>query len=124
MFTVYDEKNNLIGNFSIGETHAFTASGKYTVVAVNHYGESETFTLVISLDAPKVSVIENAEEKKLDIVITKSVDDESHIQTIIILKSTDGGNTWVEVDKDDYGTAVSTNTLATPSERAQSTRYP
>ena len=112
MFSVYDESNKLIGNFSIGETYAFTASGKYTVVAVNHYGESETFTLVISLDAPKVSVTENAEEKKLDIVITKSVDDESHIQTIIILKSTDGGNTWVEVDKDDYGTAVSTNTLA------------
>ena len=112
MFSVYDESNKLIGNFSIGETYAFTASGRYTVVAVNHYGESETFTLVISLDAPKVSVTENAEEKKLDIVITKSVDDESHIQTIIILKSTDGGNTWVEVDKDDYDTVVSTKTLA------------
>ena len=73
---------------------------------------TDILTLVISLDAPKVSVTENAEEKKLDIVITKSADDESHIQTVIILKSTDGGNTWVEVDKDDYGTAVSTNTLA------------
>ncbi|MBR5822709.1 MAG: hypothetical protein IKY67_01030, partial [Paludibacteraceae bacterium] len=112
MFSVYDENNKLLGNFSIGETYAFTVSGRYTVVAVNHYGESETFTLVISLDAPKVSVTENAEEKKLDIVITKSADDESHIQTVIILKSTDGGNTWVEVDKDDYGTVVSTNTLA------------
>lgn len=61
MFSVYDEKNNLIGNFSIGETHAFTSSGKYTVEAVNHYGESETFTLVISLDAPKVSVTKNGE---------------------------------------------------------------
>ena len=112
MFSVYDENGDLIGNFSIGDTHEITASGSYTVVAVNHYGESETFKLVISLDAPKVSVTENTAEKKLDIVITKSADDESHIQSLIITKSTDGGATWVEVDKDDYGTPVSTDTLA------------
>ena len=112
MFSVYDENGDLIGNFSIGDIHEITASGSYTVVAVNHYGESETFKLVISLDAPKVSVTENTAEKKLDIVITKSADDESHIQSLIITKSTDGGVTWVEVDKDDYGTPVSTDTLA------------
>ena len=112
MFSVYDEDGMLLGNFNIDETYAITASGSYTVVAVNHYGESEEFKLVISLDAPKVSVTENTEEKKLDIVITKSADDESHIQSLIITKSTDGGHTWVEVDKDDYGTLVTTDTLA------------
>ena len=112
MFSVYDENGDLLGNFNLTDTYAITESGSYTVVAVNHYGESEEFKLVISLDAPKVSVTENTEEKKLDIVITKSADDESHIQSLIITKSTDGGHTWVEVDKDDYGTLVTTDTLA------------
>ena len=112
MFSVYDENGGLLGNFNLADTYAITESGSYTVVAVNHYGESEEFKLVISLDAPKVSVTENTEEKKLDIVITKSADDESHIQSLIITKSTDGGHTWVEVDKDDYGTLVTTDTLA------------
>ena len=112
MFSVYDENGDLLGNFNLTDTYAITESGRYTVVAVNHYGESETFNLVISLDAPKVSVTENAEEKKLDVVITKSADDESHIQSLVIVKSTDGGETWVEVDKDDYGTPVTTDTLA------------
>lgn len=112
MFSVYDENGDLLGNFNLSDTYAITESGSYTVVAVNHYGESEAFKLVISLDAPKVSVTENAEEKKLDIVITKSADDESHIQSLVILKSVDGGETWVEVEKDDYGTPVSTETLA------------
>lgn len=112
MFSVYDENDKLLGNFNLTDTYEITASGKYTVVAVNHYGESEAFTLIISRDAPKVSVTENTAEKKLDIVVTKSADDESHIQTLVIYKSTDGGETWVEVEKDDYGTAVSTETLA------------
>ena len=112
MFSVYDENGDLLGNFNLTDTYAITESSSYTVVAVNHYGESEEFKLVISLAAPKVSVAENAEEKKLDIVITKSADDESHIQSLIITKSTDGGNTWAEVDKDDYGTPVTTDTLA------------
>ena len=112
MFSVYNENGDLLGNFNLTDTYAIAASGSYTVTAVNHYGESETFKLVISLDAPKVSVTENAEEKKLDIVITKSADDESHIQSLIITKSTDGGENWVEVDTDDYGTPVSTSTLA------------
>lgn len=112
MFSVYDENGDLLGNFNLTDTYAITESGSYTVVAVNHYGESETFNLVISLDAPKVSVTENAEEKKLDVVITKSADDESHIQSLVIVKSTDGGETWVEIDKDDYGTPVTTDTLA------------
>jgi len=112
MFSVYDENGDLLGNFNLTDTYAITESGSYTVVAVNHYGESEIFNLVISLDAPKVSVTENAEGKKLDVVITKSADDESHIQSLVIVKSTDGGATWVEIDKDDYGTPVTTDTLA------------
>ena len=40
-----------------------------------------------------------------------SVDEESHIQTLIIQKSTDGGETWVELLADDYGTAIELDTL-------------
>lgn len=112
MFSVYDENGDLLGNFDLTDTYEITASGKYTVVAVNHYGESETFTLIISRDAPKATVTENAEEKKLEIVITKSADEESVIQTLEILKSLDGGETWVDVEADDYGTLVSTENLA------------
>ena len=111
MFSVYDENGDLLGNFSIGEIFTLTESGTYTVVSVNHAGESEEFNLIISRNAPKVEITENAETKQLTIEIVKSVDDESHIQTLEIYKSTDGGETWVLVEKDDYGTVVSLETL-------------
>ena len=111
MFSVYDENGDLLGHFSIGETFTLTESGTYTVESVNHAGVSEVFELIISRNAPKVEITENAEDKQLTIEIIKSVDDESHIQTLEIYKSTDGGNTWVEVEKDDYGTVVSLDNL-------------
>ena len=111
MFSVYDEDGNLLGHFSIGETFTLTESGTYTVESVNHAGVSEEFNLIISRNAPKVEISENADDKQLIIEIIKSEDDESHIQTLEIYKSTDGGNTWALVEKDDYGTLVSLENL-------------
>ena len=111
MFSVYDENGDLLGHFSIGETYTLTASGTYTVKSVNHAGVSKEFNLIISRNAPKVEITESAENKQLIIEIVKSVDDESHIQTLEIYKSTDGGTTWNLVEKDDYGTVVSLENL-------------
>ncbi len=111
MFSVYDENGELIKNLSLGDTHVLNESGTYTVVAVNHAGESKEFTLIISLNAPEIVISENTDEKQLNIVINKSADDESHIQTLEIYKSVDGGETWVLVEKDDYGTTVSLDNL-------------
>ena len=107
MFSVYDENGDLLGHFSIGETFTLTESGTYTVESVNHAGVSDEFNLIISRNAPKVEITESAENKQLTIEIVKSEDDECHIQTLEIYKSTDGGETWVLVEKDDYGTVVS-----------------
>ena len=112
MFNVYDEDGNLLGNFSLGETYKITESGSYTVEAVNHFGASETFKVIVSRNAPSVSVTENTEDKKLEIKITQSEDKESHIQTLEIYKSVDGGETWVLVEKDDYGKTVALDTLS------------
>ena len=111
MFSVYDENGDLLGHFSIGETYTLTASGTYTVKSVNHAGVSKEFNLIISRNAPKVEITESAENKQLTIEIVKSVDDESHIQTLEVYKSTDGGTTWVLVEKDDYGTLVTLDNL-------------
>ena len=111
MFSVYDEEGILLGHFSIGETFTLTESGTYTVESVNHAGVSEEFNLIISRNAPKVEIRENTDDKQLIIEIIKSVDKESHIQTLEIYKSNDGGNTWVLVEKDDYGTVVSLENL-------------
>ena len=111
MFSVYDEEGVLLGHFSLGETFTLTESGIYTVESVNHAGVSKEFNLIISRNAPKVEITENAEDKQLIVEIVKSADDESHIQTLEIYKSTDGGATWVLVEKDDYGTAIELDTL-------------
>ena len=107
MFNVYDEAGTLIGSFSIGETYTITGSGSYTAEAVNHFGKSQVFSLVISRNAPIVEVTENGKDKTLDIAITESPDKESHIQTLEIYKSTNGGETWELLTADDYGKAIS-----------------
>ena len=112
MFSVYDENGDLLGNFSLEETYAITESGSYTVVAVNHAGESQVFALIISRDAPKVTIAENEIEKKLEITVAPSEDDESNIQTLEIYKSTDGGETWALLEQDDYGTQITTDTFS------------
>lgn len=110
MFSVFDEEGELLGNFSLGDSFKLSASGTYTVEAVNHFGKSETFNVVISRNAPTVSIIENEESKKLEIKITPSEDKESHIATLEIYKSTDNGETWELVEKDDYGVVVALGT--------------
>lgn len=112
MFNVYDEAGTLIGSFSLGETYAITGSGSYTVEAVNHNGKSQVFSLVISRNAPIVEVTENGKDKTLNITISESADKESHIQTLEIYKSTNGGETWELLTADDYGTAISTDVLS------------
>ena len=111
MFNVYDENGELIGSFSLGEICKLSESGSYTAVAVNHIGETEAFRIVISRNAPSVSLKADEAEKQLVITVTKSEDKESHFQTLELYKSTDGGSTWVPLGADDYGTAVDLNNL-------------
>ena len=111
MFNVYDENGELIGSFSFGEICKLSESGSYTAVAVNHIGETEAFRIVISRNAPSVSLKADEAEKQLVITVTKSEDKESHFQTLELYKSTDGGTTWVPLGADDYGTAVDLNNL-------------
>lgn len=112
MFNVFDEHEELMGNFNVDDEFTISESGTYTVVAVNHFGMTETFTLIISRDAPKVNITENTEDKKLEISIKDSIDDESQIATLEIYKSTDNGETWLLLDKDDYGKEISVDTFA------------
>lgn len=111
MFNVYDEAGTLIVSFSLSETYTITGSGSYTVEAVNHNGKSQVFSLIISRNAPIVEVTENGKNKTLDIAITESTDKESHIQTLEIYKSTNGGDTWELLTADDYGTTISAQNL-------------
>ncbi len=111
MFSIFNEDGELMGNYHLGDVVELTESGSYTVVAVNHYGESESFRLMISRFAPEAAFEENVEGKKLELVITPSMDDESHIRTLEIYKSTDNGETWTLLDKDDYGKIISLDTL-------------
>jgi len=106
MFNVYGEDGKLLGSVSLGETFTVSESGSYTVVAVNHKGESEEFKFLISRNAPSATLVPNAENKQLVITVNPSADDESHIQTIALYKSTDDGNTWELLEADDYGTEV------------------
>ena len=111
MFRIYDEEGELIAVKSVGETFEFTASGTYNVIAVNHSGDSQTFKVIISTNAPSVTLTEDADNKQLVITINESADKESHLQTLEILKSTDGGQTWETLVADDYGNPVELDIL-------------
>lgn len=111
MFNVYDEEGTLLGSFSLGETYKLTKSGSYTVEAINHFGKSETFSLIISRNTPVIEIVKDESGKTLDIVIKASLDDESHIQTLEIYKSVNG-ETWELLKQDDYGTEISIKTLS------------
>ena len=111
MFNVYDEEGTLLGSFSLGETYKLTKSGSYTVEAINHFGKSETFSLIISRNTPVIEIVKDESGKTLDIVIKASSDDESHIQTLEIYKSVNG-ETWELLTKDDYGADISIKTLS------------
>ena len=111
MFNVYDEEGTLLGSFSLGETYKLTKSGSYTVEAINHFGKSETFSLIISRNAPVIEIVKDESGKTLDIVIKASSDDESHIQTLEIYKSVNG-ETWELLKQDDFGAEISIKTLS------------
>lgn len=104
MFSVYDEGGDLLGIFSLGDTYTLDNSGKYTVVAVNHFGQSETFELTISRSAPLVTMEENVDAKRLEITITESADIVSQLSTLEIYKNM--GDEWERLTKDDYGTPI------------------
>ena len=115
MFRVYridlGDDRQLIGIKSLGESFTLSESGTYAIVAINHAGESEYYNVLISLNAPKILLDANAENKQLIITVKPSIDFESHIQSLVIYKSTDGGETWEIVASDDYGTPVELETL-------------
>ena len=96
--------------FSFGETFEFTDSGKYFVKAVNRFGWSESFSIIISRNAPVINAEKNAEDKRLDISIGESEDELGLIQSIEIYKFTDGQETCVQLDKDDYGVIIEAGT--------------
>ncbi len=112
MFSVYDKNEELLGNFSLEDAYTIEESGRYTVKAVNHYGESQVFSFVVSRNAPTIAMNVNETEKKLEISIAESIDAESNIKTLELYKSVDGGNTWTAIEQDDYGTVVMLGTYA------------
>ncbi len=111
MFLVYDEEGQLLGKVLKSDRFEIDESGRYTVRSINHFGLSETFELVISKDAPTSTLMENSVDKRLEIVIESSQDKDSHIQTLEIYESHDGGTTWILLTQDDYGTPISLETL-------------
>ncbi len=112
MFSIFDENGSLMGKFMRDDTFALTESGGYTVEAVNHFGKSEIFSLIISRSAPTVTINENTEDKRLEVAITESSDKEAHMATLEIFKSVDGGETWELLTCDDYGTEIKLGALA------------
>ncbi len=112
MFSVYDAEGTLIGNYSLEEICVLEDSGVYTMSAVNHFGKTETFNFIISRNVPTIQMDVNEEGKKLEVRIAESIDGESHIKTLELFKSIDGGKTWVAVEKDDYGVVVALGTYA------------
>ena len=111
MLYVLDDKEKMIGVVGVGEWLNISESGTYTIVSVNHNGESEPLKIIISRKSPTVNFSDNVEEKRLDIEITESDDIYSHIQEIEILKSTDNGQTWESLSEDDYGKEISLSKL-------------
>lgn len=112
MFNVYGKDGTLLGSYKINETHIISESGEYTVEAINHFGKSKKFSLIISRNAPKILIEQNTKEKTLDVMIIESTDRESHLQTLEIYKSIDGGETWVLLQTDDYGKKIALETLS------------
>ena len=112
MFVVYYENGDEVGYFDIENACTIEESGIYSAMAVNHFGETEEFKFVVSMNAPTITMTENAEKKTLDIAVEESTDKVSHISFLEIAKSDDGGETWIALTEDDYGKAITNDTLA------------
>lgn len=106
MFTVYNEYGKVMSHNKLDESFTISDNGRYTVRSVNHYGFSDDFEIVISKDAPKISMVEN-NSKQLRVYISESANADSHIQMLEVYKSEDDGKTWNLLDQDDYGNVVS-----------------
>lgn len=76
--------------FSFGETFELTDSGRYSVKAINRFGWSELFSVIISRNAPVIKADKNTDVKRLDISIGESEDNLGSIQSIEIYKAADG----------------------------------
>ena len=64
MFEVVNaDTGESLGYFDIANACYIEESGSYTAVAYNHYGESEMFSFVISMNAPTVALTENCKER-------------------------------------------------------------
>ena len=111
MFVVYYENGDEVGYFDIENPCTIEKSGVYSAMAVNHYGETEEFKFVVSMNAPTITMTENAEKKTLDISVGESKDKVSHISFLEIAKSDDGGETWIALTEDDYGKAITVDAL-------------
>lgn len=111
MFALYGKGGKLLGYYDIENSCVITESGTYTAVAYNHYGASEEFSFVVSMKAPEISSTENDENKYLEIKVTESTDKSASITFLEISKSIDNGNTWVVLKEDDYGKAITIETL-------------
>ena len=111
MFNVYGEDGSLIGSFPLDERYTLDESGIYTVEAVNHFGKSQVFSLIISRSAPSVQMSENQEDKTLEVTISASADEQSHIKTVEIYKWDEVAEAWQPLTADDYGREISTETL-------------
>ena len=111
MFVVYYENGDEVGYFDIENACTIEESGIYSAMAVNHFGETEEFKFVVSMNAPTITMTENAEKKTLDISVGESKDKVSHISFLEIAKSDDGGETWIALTEDDYGKVITVETL-------------
>lgn len=111
MFVVYYENGDEVGYFDIENPCTIEECGIYSAMAVNHYGETEEFKFVVSMNAPTITATENEEKKTLDIAVGESKDKVSHISFLEIAKSDDGGETWIALTEDDYGKAITIETL-------------
>lgn len=109
MFQVSDMQGNLVGIFSLNETFCISESGKYTVIAINHAGKSKTLEILISLNEPTITFMENTEENTLEIVVTPSEDRGGELRSLEIYKLSGDGETWEVLEQDDNGTFISTD---------------
>ncbi len=111
MIVLYNNKGEVLGYYDVENACLVEQSGSYVAKAVNHYGFTEEFKFVVSMNAPTITMTENAEKKTLDITVGESTDKVSHISFLEIAKSDDGGETWIALTEDDYGKAITVDTL-------------
>lgn len=108
MFRVYNGEGTLLGCFGLDESFPITESGTYSVVSVNHFGESEPFRVILSLNAPTIRFEEDAEAETLRISVQGSSDAGAILQSIQIERSADHGETWETLEKDDFEAVITT----------------